>query len=163
MAWRQVLTDLYYCTGTIANQEANHGDGSFIVLIPGLLGGFLLSLLIARFRRGTPPTFVPRRLEAPSPSLINMAHIKVEGLGGLGIGRRGDRGRDCGSAHPSRGDYRVRAWSRARARPHRDEAIERGMHSGDGPDDQSMLHLGDERRSRESKGQSTTFTVALHW
>ena len=56
-----------------------------MVLIPGILGGFLLSLLIARFRRTTPPTFVPRQLEAPSPSLINMAHIKIEGLGGLGM------------------------------------------------------------------------------
>jgi hypothetical protein len=56
-----------------------------LVLIPGNLGGFLLALLIARFRRTTPPTFVPRRLEAPSPALINMAHIRVEGLGGLGL------------------------------------------------------------------------------
>ena len=56
-----------------------------IILIPGLLGGLVLSLLMARNRRTTPPTFVPRRLEAPSPSLINMAHIKIEGLGGLGM------------------------------------------------------------------------------
>ena len=56
-----------------------------IILIPGLLGGLVLAFLIARNRRSTPPTFVPRRLEAPSPSLINMAHIKIEGLGGLGM------------------------------------------------------------------------------
>jgi hypothetical protein len=56
-----------------------------IILIPGLLGGLVLAFLIARNRRSTPPTFVPRRLEAPSPSLINMAHIKIEGLGGLGL------------------------------------------------------------------------------
>jgi hypothetical protein len=55
------------------------------ILIPGLFGGLVLSLLIARNRRSTPPTFVPRRLDAPSPSLINMAHIKIEGLGGLGM------------------------------------------------------------------------------
>ena len=55
------------------------------ILIPGLFGGLALSWLIARNRRTTPPTFVPRRLEAPSPSLINMAHIKIEGLGGLGM------------------------------------------------------------------------------
>jgi len=56
-----------------------------IILIPGVLGGLFVSLLIARNRRGTPPTFVPRRLELPSPSLINMSSIKVEGLGGLGM------------------------------------------------------------------------------
>jgi hypothetical protein len=56
-----------------------------IILIPGLFGGLVLSLLIARNRRGTPPTFVPRRLDEASPSIINMAHIKVEGLGGLGL------------------------------------------------------------------------------
>ena len=56
-----------------------------IILIPGILGGLVLSLLIARNRRGTPATFVSKPLEAPSPALINMAHIKVEGLGGLGL------------------------------------------------------------------------------
>jgi hypothetical protein len=56
-----------------------------LILIPGLFGGLLLALLIAATRRGTSPTFVPRRLAAPSPSLINMAHIRVEGVGGLGM------------------------------------------------------------------------------
>jgi hypothetical protein len=56
-----------------------------IVLIPGFFGGLVLSWLIARKRSTTPPTFVPRRLAAPSPSLINMASIKIEGLGGLGM------------------------------------------------------------------------------
>jgi hypothetical protein len=56
-----------------------------LILVPGVIGGVVLSLLIARNRRGTPPTFVPRRLELPSPSLINMSSIKVEGLGGLGM------------------------------------------------------------------------------
>ena len=28
---------------------------------------------------------MPRHLAAPSPSLINMAHIQVEGIGGLGM------------------------------------------------------------------------------
>lgn len=28
---------------------------------------------------------VPRRLDSPNPALINMAHIRVEGLGGLGL------------------------------------------------------------------------------
>ena len=56
-----------------------------IILIPGVFGGLFVSVLIARNRRGTPPTFVPRKLELPSPSLINMSSIKVEGLGGLGM------------------------------------------------------------------------------
>lgn len=56
-----------------------------LVLVPGLFGGLVLALLMARRWRGTSSTVVPRRLEAPSPSLINMAHIKVEGIGGLGM------------------------------------------------------------------------------
>jgi hypothetical protein len=56
-----------------------------IILIPGLLGGLVLALLIRGTRRAFPPTLVPRRLWSPSPSLINMAHIPVEGVGGLGM------------------------------------------------------------------------------
>ena len=56
-----------------------------IVLIPGLIGGLVLALLIASIRQGTSPTFVPRRLAAPSPALIDMAHIPIEGVGGLGM------------------------------------------------------------------------------
>ena len=51
----------------------------------GLVGGLVLAFLIAGRRQGTPSTFVPRRLAAPSASLINMAHIRVEGVGGLGL------------------------------------------------------------------------------
>jgi hypothetical protein len=60
-------------------------DPLLIILIPGLFGGLILALLIAATRRGTPPTFVPKRLEAPSPTLINMSQIKIEGVGGLGM------------------------------------------------------------------------------
>jgi hypothetical protein len=56
-----------------------------IILVPGLFGGLVLALLIASKRQGTPSTVVPRRLAAPSPSLINMAHIQVEGVGGLAL------------------------------------------------------------------------------
>jgi hypothetical protein len=56
-----------------------------ILLVLGLFGGLALALVIARDRRGTPPTFVPRRLAAPTPALINMANIRVEGIGGLGM------------------------------------------------------------------------------
>jgi len=55
------------------------------LLFFGVLGGLVLSLVLARDRRGTPPTFVPRRLAAPTPALINMANIRVEGIGGLGM------------------------------------------------------------------------------
>jgi hypothetical protein len=56
-----------------------------IILVPGVLGGLVLALLIAGNRQAPPSTFVPRRLAAPSPALINMAHIQVEGIGGLGM------------------------------------------------------------------------------
>ena len=56
-----------------------------IVLVPGLFGGLVLALLLAGIRPRIQSTIVPRRLAAPSPALINMAHIPVEGVGGLGI------------------------------------------------------------------------------
>jgi hypothetical protein len=60
-----------------------------IVLVPGLLGGLVLALLIVIARvlnRQEPRAIVvPRHLAAPSPSLINMANIRVEGIGGLGM------------------------------------------------------------------------------
>lgn len=56
-----------------------------IILVPGLLGGLVLALLLAGNRQGTPTTVVPRRLAAPSPALINIANIRVEGVGGLGM------------------------------------------------------------------------------
>jgi hypothetical protein len=56
-----------------------------IILVPGIFGGLVLALVIAGKRQRTPSTVVPRRLAAPSPALINMAHIQVEGVGGLGL------------------------------------------------------------------------------
>ena len=56
-----------------------------IILVPGLLGGLVLALLIAGNRPEPASIVVPRRLAAPSPALINMARIPVEGVGGLGI------------------------------------------------------------------------------
>ena len=60
-----------------------------IVLVPGLLGGLVLAMLILTGRvirrQGPRAVVVPRHLAAPSPSLINMAHIRVEGIGGLGM------------------------------------------------------------------------------
>jgi hypothetical protein len=56
-----------------------------MILVPGLIGGLVLAVLLAGRSQGTASTVVPRRLEAPSPALINIAHIKVEGVGGLGM------------------------------------------------------------------------------
>ena len=56
-----------------------------LILLPGALGGVLLALAIALRPDRVQRTVVSRRLEAPSPALINMAHIRVEGLGGLGL------------------------------------------------------------------------------
>ncbi len=54
-----------------------------IILVPGLLGGIVVALLVFRFRPSHET--VRRRLEPPSPGLINMAHIPVDGIGGLGM------------------------------------------------------------------------------
>lgn len=118
-----------------------------ILLVLGLVGGVVLSLAIGRNRRGTPPTFVPRRLEAPTPALINMAHIRVEGIGGLGM--------VAAVIAVAIADSRIRlaiiialvlgaglAFAliavRRRAGPL--------PSAGDGPDDRSMLHIGTDRR-----------------
>ena len=116
-----------------------------MILVPGLIGGIVLSLLITRLRRTTPPTFVPRRLEAPSPSLINMSSIKVEGLGGLGM--------VAAVIAVAIADPRIRlaviiagvlgsglAFVLIRAR-----RSSGGLHSGNDPDGDSLLHLEDHR------------------
>jgi len=56
-----------------------------IILVPGVLGGIVLAALIASKRISVRTDGVARQLAPPSPSLINMAHIRVEGGGGLGI------------------------------------------------------------------------------
>jgi hypothetical protein len=56
-----------------------------IVLVPGVLGGIILAALLATKRINLPTGGGDRRLEPPSPSLINMAHISVGGGGGLGM------------------------------------------------------------------------------
>ena len=56
-----------------------------IIPVLGLSGGLVLALLIAGHRQRPGSTIVPRRLAAPTPALINMAHIQVEGIGGLGM------------------------------------------------------------------------------
>jgi len=124
-----------------------------IILVPGLIGGVVLSLFITRLRRTTPPTFVPKRLEAPSPSLINMSSIKVEGLGGLGM--------VAAVIAVAIADPRIRlaviiagvlggglAFVLIRAR-----RASGGLHSGDDPDADSMLHLEDPRPTGETTRQ----------
>jgi hypothetical protein len=54
-----------------------------LVLVPGLLGGIVVALIVWRLRFAQDP--VRHRLEPPSPGLINMAHIRPEGAGGLGM------------------------------------------------------------------------------
>lgn len=56
-----------------------------IILVPGIVGGLVIAALIASHRINLPASGVDRQLAPPSPSLINMAHIRVEGGGGLGL------------------------------------------------------------------------------
>ena len=56
-----------------------------IVLVPGVLGGIILAVLLGSRWIDLRTRGVDRRLEPTSPSLINMAHIPVQGGGGLGI------------------------------------------------------------------------------
>ena len=118
-----------------------------IILVLGVVGGFLLSVAIARDRRGTPPTFVPRRLEAPTPALINMAHIRVEGIGGLGM--------VAAVIAVAIADSRIRfaiiiALVLGAGLAFALIALRRRSgplpSAGDGPDDRSMLHIDTDRR-----------------
>ena len=56
-----------------------------IVLVPGVLGGIILAVLLGSRWIDLRTRSVDRPLESTSPSLINMAHIPVQGGGGLGI------------------------------------------------------------------------------
>jgi hypothetical protein len=102
-------------------------------------------LFITRLGPTTAPTFVPKRLEPTSPSLINMSSIKVEGLGGLGM--------VAAVVAVAIADPRIRlaiiiagvlgaglAFFLIRAR-----RSSGGLHSGGDPDADSLLHLGDHR------------------
>jgi hypothetical protein len=121
-----------------------------ILLVLGLFGGLVLSVVLARNRRGTPATFVPRRLAAPSPALINMANIRVEGIGGLGM--------VAAVIAVAIADSRIRvaiiialvlgsglAFALIALR-RRDGPL---PSAGDGPDDRSILHIDRVRPLRE--------------
>ena len=56
-----------------------------IILVPGVVVGIILAVLLATRQIALRTGGGDRRLAPPSPSLINMAHIPVEGGGGLGI------------------------------------------------------------------------------
>jgi hypothetical protein len=56
-----------------------------IILVPGLIGGLLLAVLMASGWLKAARRATDRPLAPPSPALINMARIRVDGLGGLGM------------------------------------------------------------------------------
>ena len=131
-----------------------------IILVPGLFGGLVLALLIAYRRQGTPSTVVPRRLAAPSPSLINMAHIQVEGVGGLGL--------VAVAVAVAVADPRIRLAMIVAAvlgaalallligMRRRTGALPSG---GDGPDDRSTLRLDADRRTLLTRVRRATDQV----
>ena len=62
-------------------------DPVTLVVVPGFVGGLALALLVMRLnqrshRRGASDLF---RVEPLSTDVINMAHIRVAGVGGLGL------------------------------------------------------------------------------
>jgi hypothetical protein len=58
-----------------------------IILIPGIAGGILLAFYLAHrpARPAVAAAAVRRPLPPASPSLINMARIQIDGVGGLGM------------------------------------------------------------------------------
>jgi len=129
----------------------------FILVFPGLFGGLVVALLIATRRQGTPSaTIVPRRLAAPSPALINMANIPVEGVGGLGM--------VAAVVVVAVSDPRIRLATLLAAVlgvglafvliavRQRTGALPSG---GDGPEDRSVLRLGGERRTHPANVRGT--------
>ena len=58
-----------------------------LIMIPGILGGLVLAFLSRTLQRGrsTRASADPFRLERLSTDTINMAHIRVAGVGGLGL------------------------------------------------------------------------------
>jgi hypothetical protein len=57
-----------------------------VIVVPGLLGGIVLALLFSRFRVDPDRASGDgHTLEPPSTNMINMARIRVSGVGGLGM------------------------------------------------------------------------------
>jgi hypothetical protein len=127
-----------------------------IILIPGVVGGLVLALLLASIRWGASSVIVPRRLAAPSYGLINMAHIRVEGVGGLGM--------VAAVVAVAVTDPRIRLAMIVAsvlgiglalvliAKRRRTGSL---PSSGDSPDDRSMLHLDAGGRRTDLAGRGT--------
>lgn len=130
-----------------------------IILIPGIFGGLVLALLIRRNWRGTPPTFVAHRLEAPSPGLINMSSIKVEGIGGLGMVAAVAA---VAIADPRIGLATILALVLGGGLALVLIAMRRraGSSTGESPDDRSTLRLDDDRRRTHLTGVQATIDEA---
>jgi len=61
-------------------------ETALALTLPGLLGGLVLAAVLARLNRTPSLKQTPRStLEPISPDVINMAHIRVAGVGGLGM------------------------------------------------------------------------------
>lgn len=58
-------------------------DPATLLLIPGVLGGLALAFVLRRVNRqdAVPVPFHPE----PLSNVMNMAHVKVAGVGGLGL------------------------------------------------------------------------------
>jgi uncharacterized membrane protein SpoIIM required for sporulation len=57
-----------------------------VTVLVALVGGWLLAGVLSLMNRRAPSNVVRRSaIEPLSPDAINMAHIKVEGIGGLGL------------------------------------------------------------------------------
>jgi hypothetical protein len=57
-----------------------------MILVPGLIGGVVFAVAFFLVQRGDGNRVaVPYRSEPPSTDIINMAHIKVSGVGGIGL------------------------------------------------------------------------------
>lgn len=56
------------------------------LMLPGLVGGLVLAVVLARLNRTPSSTERGRSALMPiSPDMINMSHIRVAGVGGLGM------------------------------------------------------------------------------
>ena len=63
-------------------------DPVTLVVVPGFLGGLVIALIVVLSNRraaAKPALLLPYRLDSVSPNMINMASIKVAGVGGLGL------------------------------------------------------------------------------
>lgn len=60
-------------------------EAFLMIGIPGLLGGLLLAVLLFRFQHPSTDASDSLRPALMSPNAINMARIRVNGIGGLGM------------------------------------------------------------------------------